>query len=209
MTEELELLVQIREEHGKRRNRRMRKSGSIPAVLYGHGKKTVSLSVAADAFGSMLRHGARMIALTGAVRESAFVREIQWDTWGSEVLHVDFTRVSAYEKVEVRVGLTLRGEAPGIHEGGIVEQLLHEIDLLCPAAEVPAEIEVRVNALNVDDSISVADLVLPSGATSLTGADEVIVHCVVPAEESEEETDEAGEGEPEVIGDKKEEESGE
>ncbi len=208
MTEEL--LVQIREEHGKRRNRRMRKSGSIPAVLYGHGEKSVSLSMAADAFGSLLRHGARMVALTGAVQESALIREVQWDTWGGEVLHVDFTRVSAHEKVEVRVGVTLRGEAPGTHAGGIVEQILHEIHLLCPAAEVPEKIEVRVNALNVGSSISVADLVLPSGATALTGADEIVVHCVVPAEVPEEEVAEGGEGEPEVIGDKKEgEESGE
>ncbi len=203
-----ELLVQIREEHGKRRNRRMRKAGAIPAVLYGHGERTVSLSLAADAFDAVLRHGARMVDLTGGVRESALIREVQWDTWGSEVLHVDFTRVSAHEKVEVRVTLELRGEAPGMHEGGIVEQLLHEMTMICPAAGVPEKIEVGVNALKVGDTITVADLELPTDATALAEPDDVVVQCVEPlALPEEEEVAEAGE--PEVIGEKREEESGE
>ena len=209
MTEEL--LVQIREQYGKRRNRRMRSAGTIPAVLYGHGEKTVSLSVAADAFSAVLRHGARMVDLTGAVKESALIREVQWDTWGSEVLHVDFTRVSAHEKVEVRVTLELRGEAPGFHEGGVVEQLLHDVPLMCPAARVPEKIEVGVNALNLGDSITVADLTLPEGATVLAAPEEVVVHCIEPiAAPAEEEMAEAEAGEPEVIGEKKpEEEAGE
>lgn len=206
-----ELVVQIREEHGKRRNRRMRNSGTIPAVLYGHGEKTLSLSVGTDAFDTVLRHGARMVALSGGVRESALIREVQWDTWGNEVLHVDFTRVSAHEKVEVRVALELRGQAPGMLEGGNVEQLLHELDILCPAAQVPEKIEVRVNDLNVGDSISVSELGLPSGASLITPPEEVVVHCVEPVEmpEEEEEGAEAVSGEPEVIGENEEEEGSE
>ncbi len=202
MTEEL--FVQIREEHGKRRNRRMRTSGAIPAVLYGHGEASVSLAVAADALDAVLRHGARMVALTGGVQESALIREIQWNTWGNEVLHVDFTRVSAREKVEVRVVLELRGEAPGTHEGGILDQLMHEVAIICPAADVPEKIEVSVNALNLGDSLTVADLKLPAEATALAEPDEIVVHCVVPSAmpEVEEATAEAGHGEPEIIGEK-------
>lgn len=201
-----ELVVQIREQYGKRRNRRMRKSGAIPAVLYGHGEKTLPLSVAADAFDAVLRHGARMVALSGGVQESALIREVQWDTWGNEVLHVDFTRVSAHEKVEVSVALELRGEAPGMHDG-IVEQLLHEIDIRCPASEIPEKIEVRVIDLNVGDSISVSELELPTGASLITPPEEVVVHCIEPVEmpEEEEEAAEAVSGEPEVIGEKEEE----
>ncbi len=202
-----QLLVQNREERGKRRNRRMRKSGAIPAVLYGHGEASVSLAVAADAFDAVLRHGARMVALTGAVEESALIREIQWDTWGGEVLHVDFTRVSAHEKVEVRVALELRGEAPGVHDGGIIEQLLHDVAIVCPAAEVPEKIKINVNALKIGNSITVADLELPRGATVLAAPEEVVVQCVEPVgTPEEEEMPEAAE--PEVIGEKKEEESG-
>ncbi len=204
-----ELIVQIREEHGKRRNRRLRKAGAIPAVLYGHGEETVSLRVAADAFEAVLRHGARMVDLAGGVRQSALIRDVQWDTWGTEVLHVDFTRVSAEEKVEVQVGLELRGEAPGVHEGGNVEQLLHELGIVCPAAGVPENIEVGVNTLKVGDSITVADLELPAGARALAPPEEVVVQCSEPVEMPEEEVTEAEAGEPEVIGEKREEESGE
>ena len=95
-----ELAAEIREQTGKHENRRLRKAGRIPVVLYGHGKENLSLSVAADELEAVVRRGSRLIDLRGAVSETAFLRELQWDTWGTHVLHVDFTRISAHEKVE-------------------------------------------------------------------------------------------------------------
>ena len=69
-------------------------SGQTPAVLYGHGLENVCLSVPTDALAAALRHGGRLVGLTGAVNESAFIRDLQWDTFGTHVLHVDFTRIS-------------------------------------------------------------------------------------------------------------------
>ncbi len=96
------LKVESRELRGKRNNRRLRARGRIPAVLYGHGQDPVSLAVPAEQFDAMIRHGSRLVTLAGAVNESAFVRECQWDTWGHHVVHVDFTRISAHEKVAFR-----------------------------------------------------------------------------------------------------------
>ena len=76
----------------------------------------------ADELETALRHGSRLVSLTGAVNESAFIRELQWDTWGTHIVHVDFTRISEHEIVEVRVPVELRGEAPGVREGGVVVQ---------------------------------------------------------------------------------------
>ncbi len=206
------LNVELRNSLGKRNSRRLRAAGSIPAVLYGHGKEVLSLSVPAHELEATVRHGARLVMLSGAVRQQAFVRELQWDTWGMNVLHVDFTRISAHEMVEVTVTLELRGEAPGLKEGGMVEQLVHELELECEATDVPEKIEVNVNNLGLNESITAGELELPSTAKIGCPADTVVVQCVVPTVAPEEEealAGEPGEGEPEVIGRKPEEEEAE
>lgn len=185
----------------------MRRAGKIPAVLYGHGQEAVSLSVATDAMEAVLRHGGHVVELTGSVNESALIRELQWNTWGTEVVHVDFSRVSADETVEVTVPVELRGEAPGLKAGGVLEHLLHEIDIECLATDVPDKIRANVNHLVIGQSITVADLKLPEGAKCMADPTDVVVQCVMPTELPEEgEAGEGAEAEPELIGGRKEEE---
>ena len=194
-----ELTVEVRESLGKRNTRRLRRGGMTPAVLYGHGQDNVCLSVPADEMQSLVAHGSRLVMLIGRVNESAFVREVQWDTWGTHVTHVDFARISAHEKVQVQVPIELRGEAPGVKEGGIVEHLVHEVEIECPAAEIPEKLRVSINALKLHDSITIADLDLPPGAVILDDATAVVVHCIEPVE-APTEAEGAEAGEPEVIG---------
>jgi large subunit ribosomal protein L25 len=75
-----QMVVENRDQRGKLDNRRLRKSGKIPAVLYGHGLENVCLAVSSEALSLALRHGSRLVDLTGAVSESAFIRDMQWDT---------------------------------------------------------------------------------------------------------------------------------
>lgn len=196
------LNVELRKTQGKRNNRRLRAAGSIPAVLYGHGLESISLSVPAHEMEAAVRHGSRLVMLSGAVDQQAFIRELQWDAWGMSVLHVDFSRVSEHERVQVQVTLELRGEAPGLKEGGIVEQLVHEIELECEVTQVPEKLVVNVNHLNLDESITAGDLQLPSTATIGCPENTVIVQCVVPTAAVEEEipAEEGAVAEPEVIG---------
>jgi large subunit ribosomal protein L25 len=182
----------------------MRKAGSVPAVLYGHGGPVVSLTVPAEQLDGAIRHGSRVVQLEGAVKEGALIREIQWNTWGTEALHVDFTRVALDELVQVALALDLRGEAPGIKEGGVVDHHLHEAEFECKAVNVPEKIEVTINSLKLNDAIKIGDLELPAGVTCLTDPEELVVQCIEPVEVPEE-VAEAGEEEPEVIGGRKEE----
>jgi large subunit ribosomal protein L25 len=199
------LNVEARDTRGKRNARRLRLAGKIPAVLYGHGKETVALSLSADAIDAAVRHGVRLISLTGAVTDQAFVRELQWDTWGKHVLHVDFTRVSAHEKVRVQVVVELRGEAPGMKQGGVVKQLIHEVPIECEVTALPEKLYVNINHLNLGDTITIGSLELPATVAILVEPEMVVVQCVQPVEVEEEGA--AAEGaEPEVIGRKKEEE---
>jgi len=203
----LQLAVESRDIQGKHNNRRLRQSGKVPGVLYGHGLECVSLSVATDALAAAIRHGSRLVSLTGAVNESAFIRELQWDTWGKHIVHVDFTRISEFEIVEVRVPVELRGEAPGVREGGVVVQLIHEVELACPAAVIPEKLAVNINHLKLNESIALGGLELPQGAKVLAADMEaLIVECVIPVELPEEGSAEAGLGEPEIIGAKDKEE---
>jgi large subunit ribosomal protein L25 len=208
MSMALQLPVQSRDTVGKRRNRRLRRSGQIPAILYGHGLENVSLSVDNEAISTAIRHGSRLVSLTGAVTESAFIRALQWDTYGTHIVHVDFTRISEHEIVEVRVPVDLRGEAPGVREGGVVVQLIHEVQLACPASAIPERLAVNVNHLKLDESILLGGLELPEGAKVLAAdLEAIVVQCSIPVEMPEE----MGEGvsEPEVIGAKKEDEDSE
>jgi large subunit ribosomal protein L25 len=207
MAESLVLNVQIRQTRGKRNARRLRQAGLIPAVLYGHGEETLALSVPAEELDAAVRHGSRLFQLAGEVKQQAFVREVQWNTWGTHVVHADFARVSAHEKVEVDVPVELRGEAPGVKEGGIIEHALHQIEVECEATAIPEKIQVNINNLNLDDAVTAADLELPAGVRLLTDPESLVVQCVMPAAEAEEVEGEA-EAEPEIIGRKKEEQEG-
>lgn len=204
-----QLTVEARQITGKLNNRRLRRDGKIPAVLYGHGLDSVSLCVETELLEAAIRRGSRLVSLTGAANESAFIRELQWNTWGTQILHVDFTRVSEHEIVEVTLKVELRGEAPGVREGGTVSHHIHEVEMACPASEIPEKLDVNINHLNLNDKFILADLSLPKGAKLLVEDLElVVVECVVLQEQSEEGA-EAVPGEPAVIGEKDKEKEGE
>jgi large subunit ribosomal protein L25 len=194
-----------RSKGGKHSNRRLRYSGQTPAVLYGHGEANVCLSVPSDKIAAALRHGSRLVGLTGVVNESAFIRDLQWDTYGTQILHVDFTRISVDELVKVHVAVELRGQAPGVKNGGAVEQLVHEVHLECPAGSIPEKLFVSINHLKLDDTITLAQLELPAKSKVFGDPEAIVVQCVIPVEKPDLEAGEAAAGEPEVIGAKKDE----
>lgn len=200
------LNVKRRKPQGKREARRLRAGGSVPANLYGHGEENVSLSLRSDEVKAMVRHGARVIDLQGDVNEKAFIRELQWDTYGTSVLHLDLTRVSADERLEVKVSVELRGTAVGATQGGVVEQVIHDVDIECLATDIPEKLFLRINDLQLDGELTAQAIELPPGVKLVSDPEELVVHCVRPAAEEELEAA-TGEGaEPEVIGRKAEEE---
>ena len=190
--------VKLRKATGTRESRRLRNQGLVPAVLYGHGEKCVDLVATREAIQAAIRHGSRVVELKGAVKTGALIRELQWDTFGVQPIHVDFLRVSATDRVKVKVPIDLKGECPGHRAGGVVSLILHEIELECTADAVPEKIHVAVGKLQLGGTIKVHDLELPAGAKALADADEAVVTCVVPVDKAEEAA--AGGVEPELIG---------
>src|ERR1700752_4723720 len=87
------LNVEVREQVGTKRMRRLRKTGKIPAVLYGHKEAVLNLAVKHEELAAVIRHSGKLVKLSGGLSEDALIRQVQWDTYGKYMLHVDLIRV--------------------------------------------------------------------------------------------------------------------
>src|SRR5439155_14875191 len=206
------LNVKRREKLGGGNNRRLRRTGNVPAVLYGHGEASVPLAIESTSIMSVIRHGHKLVRLQGDVAEGAFIKAVQWDVYGKDLIHIDLLRVSDTEKVRTTVTVELKGTAAGLGEGGIIEFVLHELEIECPAASVPDKLIVNVNDLHLDQAIHARQVPLPEGARVLDDPDLVVVHCIKPhvvEEEPVAAVAEPGAAEPELIRKEKPAEEGE
>ena len=189
---------------GSRVARRLRKQGRVPAIIYGHKQAPIPISLARETVWEMIKKSTHLAELSlGGTTEMALVREVQWDHLGKEIIHLDFARVSADEAIETEVRLDLRGNAPGIAEGGVLEQLVHSVRVTCRANAIPDAIRVDVSGLHLDQEIKVKDLVLPPGVTLDADPEQLLVHVSshVTAAPEAAAAAEGGEGpsQPEVI----------
>jgi large subunit ribosomal protein L25 len=201
MAEAVKLPANRRATRGSLAARRQRRGGEVPAVIYGHKEETISLSLSAHDIGNAIRHGVRVVNVqVDGKNEQALIRDVQWDHLGKEILHVDFERVSADERIVVTVPLELRGTAPGIAAGGVIDQPMHTLSVECLAISLPQSIRVSIGELQIGSVVHVKDLVLPPDVKSMADPDAVVLQ--VKAKEVEAEAvpaAEPGSAEPEVI----------
>jgi large subunit ribosomal protein L25 len=203
MAEKANLKVDRRNVTGKWAVRRLRGDGFVPGVVYGHGEQTLSVQLPAKELLGLVRHGTRLVELKyDGASETALIRELQWDPFGHNILHVDFARVAADERIRVEVKITLRGVAPGVEEGGVLSHLVHNVEVECLVTEIPEEIRVDVRNLHLDQAIHISDLVVPPGLKVLADPGIVVVHVTKKLEEEAPATpeEEAGPIEPEIVG---------
>jgi large subunit ribosomal protein L25 len=207
----IELQVEIREGVGKKPVKALRRQGKIPAILYGRELTPTPLAVGEKELFEATHTKAGANALIGlkiggpkAKRETTcLIKEVQRDPVSDAITHVDFAAVSLTEKIRVNVHLVVRDieESLGVKEGGVLDQVHHEIEVECLPTQIPDRIEVSVKSLKIGDSIHVKDLSLPSGVTPLLEPDEVVIALHPPRKEEEVAPLPAAEGvtEPEVI----------
>ncbi len=185
MAESFSMDAKPRADHGSRAARRMRAKGQLPAVIYGHKEETIPVTVPMDEFQKALRHGARLVDLvTNGKAQKTLIREVQWDYLGQDIVHVDFARVSADERIKVDVRLEIKGTAPGSTGGGVLEQPMHALHIECLAMSVPESIRVNVGHLQVGQAIHVKELELPEGVKALVDPEAVVVHVMAPRVEA-------------------------
>jgi len=196
-----------REKLGTRASRRLREKNLIPGIIYGHGQENIPVSMPAHDIALAIQHGEHLIeAELDGKRENFLIKDVQYDYLGHEIIHVDLTRVSLHERVQVTVPIVLRGTPVGVEsEGGVLSQHLTELEIQCLVTNIPDELRVSVADMHVNDVLRVADLKLPEGVTT-TEDPETVVASISVVEEEVEAPAEAEAAEPEVISEKPREE---
>lgn len=207
-TSAVKIKAQSRSELGSRAMKRLRDKGLLPAVVYGHKQAVLPIVVDRKEMTNHINRGAHVIELDlGGSSETVLVKEAQYDHLGSHLLHLDLTRVSLDETVEVSVPLELKGTPKGEADGGKLQQIIAELEIECRVLEIPEFIRHNVSEMALDDVLHIKDLQLPTGVKCLQDAElivavvrEVKEEVVAPA------AGEAATAEPEVIGQKEREE---
>jgi len=208
---ETTLKARVRDERGSTAARRMRRAGELPANIVGLGKDPRAIAVSEHSFEKLYRSGAQLITIeTPEETLEALIREVQLNTFGDKVLHIDFEEIKRGVTIQVEVPLDFFGEPAGVAEGGIFQTVLDRLTVTCLPRNIPETIEVDIRELVTGASITVGDVVLPEGVTIEDVApEEVVAKVTAPVseeEEVEEGDEEAAEGEPQVITKGKEEE---
>jgi large subunit ribosomal protein L25 len=170
MSEDFIVKAELRSDAGKGASRRLRHTGRIPAIIYGAGKDAVSLSLHHNEMMHHLEHEAfyshiLTVSINGA-DEKAVLKDVQRHPGKPKIMHVDFQRVSAKDKLHMHVPLHFIGEdvAPGVKiGGGIFSHLMSNIEVSCLAKDLPEYIEVDVSAMQLGDALHLSDIKLPSG----------------------------------------------
>jgi large subunit ribosomal protein L25 len=191
--------VKKRDVTGSRAMIKIRESGQIPAILYGHGEENLCLTVSLSTINGLIKHGTKLVTMTGDVNDTALLRAVQWSSMGDYIIHVDFARVSQSETVEVPVPVHLHGEAPGAtSSAGQLRFVTHEIQIRCPAVSIPEFLVCDISSLQLGQSIHVNELKLPEGAIAITPGGVVVVQVATQNAGAEEAAAVTG-AEPELI----------
>jgi large subunit ribosomal protein L25 len=208
-TQSAQVTAKPRSELGSRANKRLRDSGQVPGVIYGHKEAVVPVTLPKKELVGHLHRGAHVfdLALDGK-SEKVLVKEVQYDHLGMEVIHVDFARVSLDEKVEVMVPLELKGTPKGEAEGGVSQQIVSELEIECLVTDIPEIIRHNVAEMALNDVLHLKDIKLPPGVRALQDEDLIIASVKEIAEEEAAPAAEGETAEPEVIGRKAEGEEG-
>jgi large subunit ribosomal protein L25 len=175
-----------RERLGSRYAQRLRKSGQLPAVIYGHGADPVSVSIEEKATLAHLHHGQHVfnVSIDGEATETCLVKDLQFGYLGDNVIHVDLARVDLDEKVKVRVHLDLVGELQNATlAGAIVVHDHSEIEVECAVRDIPESIRVELDTYK--QSVTVGELAMPEGVVAITPDGTMIIHVQIAAEEDE------------------------
>ena len=162
------LAVKKREKTGSTSVAALKKTGFVPGVLFGHGSEPMPIALDARAFDELLKGGGKnhLLELTidGSARDTALVREVQRDPITRRVIHADLQRVSATEKITASLPLVTVGVADGVkNSGGVMDVLVHSVDVTGPANALPEHIEANVTHLRVGDHLTAGELELPAG----------------------------------------------
>ena len=206
MSEQLTLPAETRDRAGKGASRALRRDGRVPAVVYGERQDALSIHVEEKLLTKMLNTGhfmnsVVMIDYEGKAHRT-LPKAVDFHPVTSRPIHVDFLRIGEHTKVHVAVPMRFDNEdaSPGLKRGGVLNVVVHELEIVCDAAHIPTEIHISLEGLEIGDSIHISSVKLPNGVTPANAEEDFTVATIVaPSAMKSEEEEAAPEGEVPTI----------
>jgi large subunit ribosomal protein L25 len=183
--EQKTLAFSVRKENGKGPAGRFRRSGKIPSIVYGR-KEPLAIVIDEHEFDTKFKavSESTIISLkSDAASLEVLVKDYQENIVSGRITHIDFYEIDQDRELRARVAIRLRGVAQGVREGGILETLIHDLEIACLPKDLPGDIEVDVVEIQIGHSIHVRDLAAMPGVRVLTSPDQVV--CTVLAKKAE------------------------
>lgn len=202
---EIVIQAERRNPGGKNVNRRLRRSGKIPAVLYGRKKEPIPLAVTPEAIKDILfsesgRNTIFSVSVDGGQQTNAMVKDYQLDPVRGNLIHTDFFEIAMDRLLELTVNIEIVGESEGVKkDGGLMDIVTRSVDVECLPSDIPDAIKVDVSHLKINDYIRVKNVVVDSKVKILTDPEVVIVTIVPPIKEEVPVEAPVEAAEPEVI----------
>ena len=195
------LKVELRDNTGKEINKKLRKEGIVPGVLYSpHDKENLILKVKNDELSKLLSaksHGLIDLEINDGkekVSRLVIIKDLQYNSLKRQIVHIDFYGVTLKEKLTLEVDIELVGEPIGLKEGGILQVELRKVEIECLPSQMPDSLKADLSNLKVGDHVSVGDMEIPEGVEVLTELDRVVAAVVQPAKIEEAVEEEEVEG---------------
>ena len=181
------LEIENRKSVGKKASKLIRRAGKIPSVLYYKGEKPVSISIDRQLLNQAIKSDQRIYEVEiDSESQYVMIKEAQYHPITDEIIHVDFMRVRRSEKMTISVPITLVGKPAGVTEGGILSQSMTQIEISCFPTNVPESIEVNVDHLDINSSVSVGDVIVDDEDIEIISASDLSIASVIPPAVEEE-----------------------
>ena len=204
MSEQLTLSAEARDRAGKGASRALRREGRVPAVIYGNNEDPQMVHVEEKLLNKLLGTGqffnSVVMVEVGGKQVRTLPKDVAFHPVSDRPLHADFLRVSEHASVHVNVPVVFINEekSPGIKRGGVLNIVLHELELICDAAEIPDDIAIDLAGFDVGDTVHLSNISLPTGAKSAAEDPELTIATIVAPsalKSQEGDNEAAGEGE--------------
>ena len=181
------LEIENRKFVGKKASKEARRAGKIPSVLYYRGEKPVSILIDKQLLNQAIKSDQRIyeVEIDGE-SQYVMIKEAQYHPINDEIIHIDFMRVRRSEKMNISVPIVLIGKPVGVTEGGILSQSITQIEISCYPTNVPDNIEVNVDHLEINSSVSIADVTVGDEDIEIISASDISIASVIPPAAEEE-----------------------
>ena len=189
----IKLEAKQRETSGKGAARRLRQNKAIPGIVYGPKSEPVMLSLDAIEFDKIIRENGStglffnlQIEGNKGKSKTVMLKEMQMDTFGLNYLHIDLHEIDMDTKVTVSIPVEIVGKSKGVEEGGVVQTIRRELDVVCKPADTPESIQIDISDLGIGDSVHVEEIDLGDNVEIPFDVDFTVITIGAPTEEEEE-----------------------